>query len=396
MRVLVVHNKYSSRVPSGENLAVDDEVRWLRESGVDVHLHTVSNDDVVGAGAADKLRQAAWANWSVPAGRALDATVERLTPDLVHVHNLFPLLTASVPWAALRRGLPVVWTVHNHRVTCVAGTNFREGQPCHQCRPGWRLPGVRYACYGDSRAASALLTGATSLFRRIARRRVRALAISDAVRRWLVEAGDFEPERVQVKYNGVAAPEPTDDLPPAASNSTLLFAGHLAEHKGVRLLLDAWRRADMPHDTQLRLVGDGPLADQVRAAAAEDARIVWDGHVPSTEMPGLLARARAAVVPSIWDEPFGRSAAEALGYGRPVVTTGTGGLAEVVDERSGWITGTDSDALAKALVEAATSDAAVSQRAEAARRRHHDLFSPEATTKALVAIYESAGGAAPE
>jgi glycosyltransferase involved in cell wall biosynthesis len=387
MRVLVVHNKYSSRVPSGENLAVDDEVRWLREAGVDVHLHTVSNDDVVDAGPAAKLRQAGWASWSVPAGRALDAAVSQVAPDLVHVHNLFPLLTASVASAALRQGLPVVWTVHNHRITCVAGTNFRDGQPCSQCRPGWRLPGVRYACYGDSRAASALLTGATSIFRSIARRRITALAISDQVRSWLVEAAGFDAERVRVKYNGVAHPTATDI--PAAASQTFLFAGHLSEHKGVGLLLDAWGRADLPAGTRLRLVGDGPLAGQVRRAATEDPRIAWDGQVPADEMPALLARTRAAVVPSVWDEPFGRSAAEALAHGRPVVTTGNGGLAEVVDEQSGWITGADSGALARALVDAATSDTAVTRRAEAARHRHHTLFSPEATTKALVDIYDS-------
>ena len=56
MRVLVVHNRYSSRVPSGENLAVDDEVRWLREAGVDVHRHEVSNDDVVAPGPIARVR----------------------------------------------------------------------------------------------------------------------------------------------------------------------------------------------------------------------------------------------------------------------------------------------------------------------------------------------------
>jgi glycosyltransferase involved in cell wall biosynthesis len=390
LRVLVVHNRYSSRVPSGENLAVDDEVRWLADAGVDVHVHTVSNDDVVGASAADRVRQAALATWSIPARRHIGTVLDDVAPDVVHLHNLFPLLTGSVADAALRRRLPVVWTVHNHRVLCVAGTNFRDGHPCHQCRPGWRLPGIRHACYGESSVASALVTGATSIFRQVARRRITAVAISHDVRRWLVETARFATDRVVVKYNGVAGPPQADDLPDPASNRTFLFAGHLSEHKGVPLLLDAWQRADLPDGARLHLVGDGPLADEVRAAAAADARIAWTGHVPYTEMPALLAEARAAVVPSVWEEPFGRSAAEALAYGRPVVTTGTGGLSDVVDEGSGWITGTDTDALAKALVEAATSDAAIAERAGAARRRHLALFSPEATTRALLAVYESA------
>ena len=81
MRVLVVHNRYSSRVPSGENLAVDDEVRWLVEAGVNVHRHEVSNDDLVDPGPLARLRSGADGIWSLPARRrllaALDAKKEK-------------------------------------------------------------------------------------------------------------------------------------------------------------------------------------------------------------------------------------------------------------------------------------------------------------------------------
>jgi glycosyltransferase involved in cell wall biosynthesis len=390
MRVLVAHNSYSSRVPSGENLAVADEVRWLREAGVEVVVHEASNDDLLAGGAMQRARQALGVAWSGPARQAFEAVVEETTPDLVHVHNLFPLLSASVPWAAAHRGLPVVWTVHNHRLLCVNGTNFREGAPCHLCRPGWRLPGIRHGCYADSAPASTLVTAATSLFRRIARRHVTAVAISDDVQRWLTTTAGFAPERVVRKYNGVAPP-PADQgpPPPAAANRVLLFAGHMSAHKGVELLLDAWRRAALPDDVELRFVGDGPLAGDVTRAGEHDPRITWAGMAGPDEMTSHLAAARVVVVPSTWDEPFGRGAAEALAYGRPVITSGRGGLSEVVDERSGWITGTDPAVLAEALRTAATSDEAVGDRAGVARQRHQQLFSPEATTRTLVGIYES-------
>src|SRR6266508_2959484 len=270
MRVLVVHNRYSSRVPSGENLAVDDEVRWLREAGVDVHTHEVSNDDVLGARQSDQLRQAVASVWSFSAQRNVTAVLDRVQPDVVHVHNLFPLLSASVLWRAIGR-TPVVWTVHNHRVLCVAGTNFRNGAPCHLCHPGWRLPGIRYSCYSRSEIGSAVITVASSIFRGIAKRRVTALAISNNVRDWLVGSAGFPAERVRVKHNGVDGP-PSDDVPPAAGRRVFLFAGHVTDYKGIPLLLDAWERAQLPDDVELRIVGDGPLADAVATAAAKDAR----------------------------------------------------------------------------------------------------------------------------
>ena len=391
MRVLVVHNRYSATTPSGENVVVDQEVEWLRKAGLEVATHEVSNDDVLGRGLGVTLRAAAETPWSPRASDRFATTVRDTRPDLVHVHNLFPLLTASVPARALRAGLPVVWTAHNLRLVCVEGTHFRAGHDCTQCRPGWRVPGIVHGCYRGSVPGSALVTAATSLFRRLARRQVTAVAISDTLRSWLVGEAGLPADRVRVKYNGVPVPAaPATD--PAAS-STFLFAGRFAPHKGIDLLLDAWSRVGRP-GAELCFVGDGPLADRVRAAAAADPRITWAGAVPPAEVAERLGRARAVVVPSVWDEPFGRVAAEAFALGRPVVTTGRGGLTEVVGDEAGWITGTDPAALARALDEAAGSDAAVAARGEAGRRRHAERFSPEATTRALLAVYDDVLAAA--
>lgn len=389
MRVLVVHNNYSSRVPSGENLVVNDEVRWLREAGVDVHRHEVSNDEIFGGNRVQHAKQALWAGWSIPAGRDISSAIRRLAPDVVHVHNLFPLLTASAPWSALRAGLPVVWTVHNRQLVCVRGIHFRDGQPCVKCRPGWRLPGIRHACYGGSSAASALVTGATSMFGALARRRVTAIAVSEWISTWLTDTAGFPTERVRVKPNGVAGTEPTIPLPDAATNRVFLFAGQLINYKGIELMLEAWRRAD-PGDAELRILGDGAMADVVSAAAAADPRIRWLGQVSADEVQDHLREARAVLVPSTLPEACPRSAIEALAYGRPVITTGLGGLSDVVDEQSGWLTGLEVDRVAAVLRTAAESDAEIDTRSRVASARHRELFSPEATTSALRGIYEEA------
>jgi glycosyltransferase involved in cell wall biosynthesis len=392
MRVLVVHNRYSAGTPSGENVSVDLEVEGLRAAGIDVDTHEVSNDDVLSGGVADKLRAAAATTWSPGAAARLEAEIDRTRPDVVHVHNLFPLLTASVPARALARGLPVVWTARNLRVTCVEGTQFRAGTDCRLCRPGWRVPGIRHRCYRGSLGASVLVTGATSLFRRIARTRVTTVAISHAMARWLVDEAGFDPPRVHVKYNAVAGPTDVLAAPPG-TRDTFLFVGKFAAYKGIDLLLDAWSRVQAD-GARLRFVGDGPMAARVRAATA-DPRVTWTGHVPATEVLREIASSRAVVVPSVWDEPFGRVVAEAFAMGRPAITTGRGALTEVVD-RAGWVTGTDPDELARAIDEAAASDALVDERGAAGRARHAAEFSLDASTSRLLAIYDAARGEAAE
>lgn len=383
----MVHNRYSSRVPSGENLAVDDEVRWLREAGVDIARHEVSNDEIVAPGPLGRVRDGLEAVWSLSARRRFAQALDDRRPDVVHVHNLFPLLSGSVPALARRRGLPVVWTVHNRRIRCVAGGNFRDGTSCVACRPGWRVPGVVHRCYAGSASASALVSASSSLFGGAARRRgVTALAISRDVAGWLRSTGGFDDARVVVKYNGVAGPA-RPPTPPGAG-APFVFLGRLAAYKGVDLLLDAWRRAAL--DAELHIVGDGDMADTVRAAAAADRRIRWDGQVPPDRVESVIAAARAVVVPSIWNEPFGRTAAEAMAHGRPVITTGRGGLSEIVDGSTGWITGVDAGDLAAALAHAAGSPGTVRDRGARAAERHARLFSPEATTAELLRIYEQA------
>ena len=400
MRVLVVHNFYSSRFPSGENLSVSDEVAWLRDAGVDVRTHEASNDEMTGIARAATFHQAVELPWSRAAARRLRADVEAFEPDVVHVHNLFPLLSGSVPWAAIRAGIPVVWTCRNRRIVCVEGTHFRNGGPCTDCRPGWRVPGIRHGCYqrlaverGEvgrvgSIAASGLVTVASSAFGAIARRRVLAIGIAENVREWLIASAGFDPARVRVKFNGVAAPG-NRSVPPPEQGDVFLFAGQLADYKGVPLLLEAWKRA-RPAGARLRVVGGGSCASAVEDAARDDASITAVGVVTRQTMAEELARSRVVVAPSTTAETFGRVAAEALAYGRPVITTGLGGLGEIVDGTSGWVTGVDADQLASAISEAATSDAAVAARGRNGRRRHAERFSPEATTAALLDIYREA------
>jgi glycosyltransferase involved in cell wall biosynthesis len=388
LRVLVVHNRYSAATPSGENVSVDHEVEWLRVAGVDVHVHETSNDEVLSGNLGAKVRTAAEMTWSASAARRFGGVLDRVRPDLVHVHNLFPLFTASVPWRAVHGHVPVVWTARNMRVVCVEGTHFRDGARCTLCRPGWRLPGIRHRCYRGSAGASALVTGATSIFRRLARTSITSVAISGAVRTWLVDDAGFDPDRVHLKYNGVAPPGEPAGLRRPEAGTEFLFVGKLAEYKGVDLLLEAWHRVRHPHAT-LCIVGDGPMADRVERAAA-GSRVRWAGHVPAAGVADHLAAARAVVVPSVWDEPFGRVAAEAMAFGRPVITTGSGGLTEVVGDAAGWITGTDPAALARAIDEAAGSDELVAARGAAGRARHARLFSPEATTAVLLDIYREA------
>jgi glycosyltransferase involved in cell wall biosynthesis len=322
LRILVLHSRYATGPSSGENRVVDDEVALLRAGGHDVHVWSPMPDDSSTASRAGMAASAVWSRHAVAEVRRL---ARELEPDVVHVHNLFPLLSPAV----LRTGVaPTVVTLHNYRLLCLPAVFLRDGRACEDClgKLPWR--GVVHRCYRGSAAGSGAL--ATSLgvhraagsFRRVGL----FLAVSAFVRDKHLEAG-FHPDRIRVKPN-FTAPLPRREGP----GRDFLFLGRLSEEKGLDRLVSIWR--DVP--ARLVVVGDGPERARLEAMAPET--VEFRGAVPSDEVAGFLADARALVLPSICYEGAPRTVVEAFAAGVPVVANRYGALPTVVaDGTSGLL-----------------------------------------------------------
>jgi glycosyltransferase involved in cell wall biosynthesis len=141
---------------------------------------------------------------------------------------------------------------------------------------------------------------------------------------------------------------------PAEGGFLALFVGRLEKEKGVRVLLDAWRRAGLGDGAVLALAGDGPLRAEV---AKEPQDVEALGFVPRDHLPALYAAADVLVLPSIrtetFLEPWGLVVNEAMHQGTPVITTDAVGAARgglVQDGRNGLVAPQgDADALAVRL-----------------------------------------------
>ena len=316
MRVLVLHSRYLSGTSSGENRVVEDEVELLRSAGHEVRLWAPSPDD---PGAASRLRLGARAVWSPSAVREVGRLASELRPDIVHVHNLYPMLSPAVLRTA---AAPVVVTLHNYRLLCLPATFLRDDRACEDClgRLPWR--GVVHRCYRGSAAGSAALAASLGVHRRAGTfRHVAAfLAVSEFVRDKHVEAG-MDAARIRVKPNFVA-PMPRREGP----GGDFLYLGRLSSEKGLDRLVGLWR--DVPG--RLVVVGDGP--DRARLEAAAPETVEFRGAVPPGQVGGYLARARALVLPSICYEGAPRTVVEAYAAGVPVIANRNGALPSVVAE----------------------------------------------------------------
>lgn len=189
MHILVVHNRYSSGQPSGENRVVDWEVDLLRSAYHRVEVFERRSDDIAAMPLREKAAVPLLVPWNPAVRKELTARLRASRPDVVHVHNVFPLLSPAVIAACADAGVPVVATLHNYTQVCPPGTLQRDGRPCTECVGSTPLPAVRHGCYRGSRLATVPLALSLSVNRRRWWSGVqRFFCISDAQRDVLVRA----------------------------------------------------------------------------------------------------------------------------------------------------------------------------------------------------------------
>jgi len=378
MKVVVAHNRYSSAQPSGENTVVDAEIAQLRAAGVEVVPFLRSSDEIGALPASAKLLLPLSPIISPASVRALRETIRTEKPDVLHLHNPYPLISPWIVRTAHAHGLPVVQTVHNYRQVCAPGLYFRDGRICTDCKGrAFPLPAVVHNCYRGSKAQSAVMATALTVHRGTWRSVDRYIALTDAIAAHLRDYG-IPGERIVVKPNALADPGP-----PAPLGEGFLFAGRLSPEKGLGLLLEAWARHPEGTLGTLRIAGDGPLRPLAEAAAGARSDVVFLG--PQTPEGVRAARRDSAVVlaTSTWYDVLPTVILEALADGRPVLGTDLGGIPYLVGD-AGWIVPATVDALASALPRALASASGL---APLARKRYEATFTPDLLTRRLVDVY---------
>jgi glycosyltransferase involved in cell wall biosynthesis len=384
MRVLMVHCRYQIR--GGEDECYEAEQRLLREAGIEVDGYEDDNRRVKQRGA---VRTAAATVWSETAYVRIRARLRERRYDLVHVHNFFPLISPAVYHAAQAEGCAVVQTLHNYRLWCPAGIFYRDGHVCEDClgkAVPW--PGVVHACYRDSRAGTATVAAMLAGHRLIGTWRSKVdlyIALNEFMRQKAI-AGGVPAGKIAIKPNFVSHDPGMGD----GAGGFALFAARLNREKGVPELLAAWQR--LGPRIPLKILGDGPLSEEVQRAAAANPALDYLGRRPLAEFYELLGAARFFIFTSTWYEGFPRVISEAYARGTPIVASAIGPIAEVVaDRRTGlhFRPGDVDDLVAKVawLLEHPEEQAALRQNA---RAEFEAKYTAEVNLEQLLAIYERA------
>ncbi|HXL93190.1 MAG TPA: glycosyltransferase [Streptosporangiaceae bacterium] len=391
MKVVQIHNRTRSTMPGGENRVVDQEYTALTEQGHEVIRFERDSDDIERLPALKKAMVPAKVIWSHEAHRDLSATLRRHNPDVVHVHNTFPLLSSAVLYACRDAKTPLVATIHNYKLACASGDFFRNGSVCRDCETRFPLPALLHGCYRGSRVATAPAALAISVHRPAWTSLVSAYVFISAMQRDLLRSLRLPKERVFVKHNLI----PRREMRPVPREPAVLYAGRLEEVKGVRVLMAAWdqyRQLSPVPGLRLIVAGSGPLEREVTQWASSRPSVELLGQVSAERCAELMSRARAALIPSIWAEPFGLVVVEAMAMGAPPIAAAHGSFVELItpDVDGVLVPPGDPAALARIIAEVDEHPEKYETYGRQARDSYEERFNPDKSLKQLLEIYRYA------
>lgn len=383
MNILFVHNRYQHL--GGEDGVLDAEMELMSTHGHRVALAMQDNASIDTLKA--KVRSALNVAYSADNRVWMSQQITQFRPDIVHVHNFFPLLTPSIYDACADHRVPVVQTLHNFRIICPGGLLLRNGQVCEKCVGGSAYNAVWHRCYRDS------VVGSFAVARMVQKHRSqstwsekvdRIIALTDFAKSKFSEAG-IPVESMSVKPNFVTDANSSPD-PDNARRGGALFVGRLSAEKGVATLAGAWRSLDVP----LRVAGSGPLDNEFQSL--DDKTVHLLGRLDRNAVFNEIRQADFLIVPSECYEGFPLVIAEAFMLGTPVLASRLGSMAEIIED---GVTGRLFDAgspedLSKQVRWMREHPDRVRQMGMNARREYEKKYTPGRNHELLMRIYQEA------
>jgi glycosyltransferase involved in cell wall biosynthesis len=370
-RVLLLHNRY--RAPGGEEAVIAQLAALLAARGHAVARLERDSETISRGRAAHGLLRGGLDEQEVA------AAVRAHRADVVHAHNVHPLLGWRALAAARSEGARVVLHLHNYRLVCAIGIAFRDGEPCFVCHGRDTRPGVRHRCRGSLGETLVYAAGLARQQPRLLDAVDALVAVSAAQAARLAELG-IPRERLHVLPNAVETVAAVSHAPDGAY---ALAVGRLVPEKGFATAVRAACAAGVP----LRVAGEGPDAPRLRALADEhggDVRFL--GRLGADALARERRGAAVLLAPSRCEEPCPMAVVEALADGVPVLASERGALPELAGEGA-VVPALDVEAWAIALRELWERPELRATRGAQALARARERHGPDAFYAGLQCIY---------
>lgn len=342
MKVLLVNKFYYPR--GGDCIATINTERMLRDNGHEVAVFAMqysqnmesstsryfASEVSFAGGVGSKLKALARTLGCGDIKASFNSLLNEFNPDVVHLHNIHSYLSPVLARLAHQHGCRVVWTMHDYKLLCPAYTCLRDDKPCEQCVTGSKCNVVKNRCMKGSLVGSIVAwLEAIKWTRKTLESYTDAFICPSEFMAQMMRKAGFDATKIVTLNNFVNKAHQVNEQ----REQFYCYVGRLSPEKGVMTLLDVASR--LPYT--LKVIGTGPLEDELRSRYAHCKNIEFMGHCAPVQVAQLLSRAQASVVPSQWYENNPLSVIESLCAGTPVLGTRIGGIPELINETSGIV-----------------------------------------------------------
>ncbi len=322
MKICIVHNEYGKF--SGEEAVVQSLLRLLTEHGHEVRYFSRSSAEIPGMRLGN-IRAFFGGIFSFSSKKAMRRCLREFKPDIVHVHNLFPLISPSVLGVCRRAGVPVVMTAHNYRLVCPNGLHMNDGRVCEKCCGGREYHCLLNNCEGSYfKSLGYFLRNYAARKLRLFKRNVSMFAcLTEFQKQRLIEE-EFDTAKIAVIPNMVG----DGSIEPSKSVGDYVgFVGRISPEKGVDALVEAAR--GLP---EIRFKAAGAF-DRMKALVADSPEnFEFIGLVKYEKISEFYKLSRAVLLPSVWFEGFPMILLEAMLTAKPIIASRIGGIPEIVED----------------------------------------------------------------
>lgn len=262
--------------------------------------------------------------------RELEKLVRDFQPDIIHCHGW---ITFSYLPLRSKINTPIINTLHHYGFLCPKqDLFFREETTCE-----YPLTSTCYHCYAKRYGLpkSIFAVNFVKMNKKNLLKVDKFIAVSNFVKNVYVKYLKLPDDKISVipNFYGVETKEESsyEDLP----SEFILYVGQLAPHKGVDFLLKAYDLSEV--NLSLILLGSKHCAYDYRKFDDGEKIIVKENASRSLVL-SAFKRCRFVVVPSIWPEPCPTVIMEAMGQGKAVIASKSGGIPEIVKhEETGFL-----------------------------------------------------------
>jgi glycosyltransferase involved in cell wall biosynthesis len=252
--------------------------------------------------------------------------LDEFCPDVLHLNNAHSQLSPVIAKIAHKKGIKIVWTLHDYKMLCPRYDCMRNNKPCNLCYTDKKFV-IKYSCLKNNSLASILAYLEAKIWSRekLEKYATTFICPSEFLRNEMI-CGGFNPHKLIKVNNFIDIAKITK---PVCFNrkNYYCYVGRLSPEKGVKTLLEA--ASELPYT--LRVIGSGILENDLKQKY-QTQNIVFEGHKSWGEIEAILREAMFTVMPSECLENNPIATLESLALGTPVLGARIGGIPELIEE----------------------------------------------------------------